>query len=117
MTIYEESILTGMCPQTIRRLHKSLRIKGWWVCGGDDGMYLADDFDTMAGEAGKLMLIADGLHKQVEGMLKAEKQTPTSAEAKILALLPKKASPLLETPEKHFDFIEVRELLEGDSHV
>ena len=82
-------------------------------------MYLAEDYDLMTDEARKLLCIADGLHKQVEGMLKAKKETPSPAEAQILALLPKKKSPKLEieTPEDHFDFIEIRDLLGESSDV
>lgn len=127
MTIKEISLVTGLCPQTIREINSNLRKKGYWIIGNNEGMHITHDFRIMEGQAWKLMGMADEHRLCVSGMTKAEKADGhddlTENEKLVLSLLPELKDPHkleIETPEEwrtEHEPIEIRDLLKGDHHV
>lgn len=127
MTIKELSLITGLCPQTIREINKNLRKKGYWIIGNNDGMHITHDYRVMEYQAWKLMGMADEHRHCVDGMIKADKadghDALTESEAFVLSLLPELIDPHkaeIEVPEEwrtDFQPIEIRDLEKGDRHV
>lgn len=107
MTNRELSRKLDMDPADIRRAVHNLRVKGYGVLGGNDGLTKTNSLELKYKQAQKLIMMAAKTQEAAEGMIRGEHQELDEVEELILSMLPEKHVP--EQTLKEFAQIEYRD--------
>lgn len=107
MTNRELSRMLDMDPADIRRAIHSLRMKGYGILGGNDGLTKTNSLELKHKQAQKLIMMAAKTQEAAEGMIRGEHQELTETEELILSMLPEKHAP--ELTRQMFAEIEYRD--------